>query len=102
MGILVDSVSHAAQRCKILCIVRYADEFLRINAFGQWVIPLLPNLGNIVLPAITHTLDVGIRSAEQQDHRTQRVAAGEHCQVLLDDGFEKRRHQLVGRNARLL
>ena len=34
--------------------------------------------------------------------RAQRVAARQHAQVLQHDGFEQRRHQLVGRDAHFL
>ncbi len=73
-----------------------------IHAFGQRELALFPNLGDADLPAILHALDVGVGSAEQQHLRAQRVAARQHRQILLHDGFKQRSHQFVGGHAALL
>src|SRR6266568_1293892 len=48
---------------------------------------LLPDLGNVGLPASAHALDVAVGAAQQQYHGQQRVAAREYAQVLHYDGF---------------
>ena len=93
---------HRPDGRKVLGVLRHHDKVLRVHAFGQRELALCPDLGNVGLPAVAHTLDVGIRAAEQQHIGPQRIPTGEHGEVLLDDGFEKRGHQLIRRHAALL
>ena len=93
---------HRADGGEVLRVVGRADQVFRRHAFRQRRVALFPDLGNVALPAIAHALDVAVRTAQQQHHRLQRVAARQHRKVLHHDGFEQRGHQLVGRNAHLL
>ncbi len=47
-------------------------------------------------------LNEPVGAAQQQDMRTQVYARGSNAQILQDDGFEERCHQLVGGCAGLL
>src|SRR5439155_3852883 len=80
---------------KVLRVFRYLDKVLGIDSLGQRVVALLPHLRDVVLPTIAHACDVGVRAAQEQDHGAQRIPARQDCQVLLNDGFEQRRHELV-------
>ncbi len=91
---------HRAQRREILRVLRNQDQRSGIDAFRQGELALFPDLGNVRLPALFHAADVRVRPAQQQHLRPQRIAAREHGQVLLHDGFEERSHQLVGRARR--
>ena len=93
--VLIDPVADAAEGGKVLRVFRHLDEVLGIGGLRQRVIALLPHFGDVVLPAIAHACDVGVRSAQEQDHGAQRVPARQDRQVLLDDGFKQRRHQLA-------
>ena len=96
------AVFHGADGGEVLRVVGSLDQVFGRNALGQRRIALFPDLRDVRLPAVAHALDVAVGAAEQQDHRQQRVAARQHREVLHDDGFEQRRHQLVGRDAHLL
>ncbi len=87
---------------EILRVVGRADQVFGRNAFGQREVALLPDFRDVALPALLHPHDVAVRTAEQQHHRPQRVAAREHREILHHDGLEQRRHQLIGRDAGLL
>ncbi len=91
-----------ADRREILRVFGGADQVFRRHALGQREVTLLPNLGNVVLPALLHARDVTVRPAQQQDHGPQRVAARQHRKVLHHDGLEQRRHQLIRRHAGFL
>ena len=87
---------------EILRVVGRLDEVFGRNAFGQRGVALFPDLGDVALPAIAHALDVAVGAAQQQHHGLQRVAARQHGEILHDDGFEQRGHQLIGRHAHFL
>ena len=90
------------ERGEVLGVLGHPDQIPGVVAVRQRRLALLPDLGDVLLPGLDHPADVGVRSAEQQDVRQQRVAAGEHRQVLPDDRVEQRRHQLIRRHAHLL
>ena len=75
LRVFIDPVADAAEGGKILGIIGYFDEVLRIDALGQRVIALLPHFRDVVLPAIAHACDVGVRPAQEQDHGAQRIPA---------------------------
>ena len=77
-GIFVHRKADAAESCKVLGVVRNHNQVLRILVLRQREIPFFPDLGDIELPAVLHSLDIGVRTAEQENHRPQRIAAREH------------------------
>src|SRR5690242_4067473 len=92
----------AADGREVLSIVGGADQILGRHPLWERCVAFLPNLRNVGLPAVAHALDVAVGTAEQEHHRLQRVAAREHGEILHHDGFEQRRHQLIGRDAHFL
>ncbi len=89
-------------RGEVLRVLGGLDEIFRRDAFGERSIALFPDFRDVGLPAIAHALDVAIGAAEQEHHGLEGVATGENGEVLHDDGFEQRGHQLVGRDAHFL
>ena len=87
---------------EVLGVLGDDDELFGRLAFGQLDATFLPDHRNVVHPAVAHALDVAVGAAEQEHLGAQRVAAGQHRHVLLNDGLEQRGHQLVGRHALLL
>jgi hypothetical protein len=59
-------------------------------------------LGDVRFPAVAHAADVGVGAAEEQNLGTQGIAAGQHGEVLLHDGFKEGSHQFVAGHAALL
>ena len=55
-----------------------------------------------MLPGLAHSPQKGIGPAQQQHMWHERMAAGEHGEVLQDNGVKKRGHQLGGRKSLLL
>src|ERR1019366_1358213 len=92
----------AADGGEILRVIGGLDQVLGRNAFGERSAALFPDFGNVGFPAIAHALDVAVGAAQQKHHRQQCIAARQHAQVLHHNGFEERRHQLVGRDAHFL
>ena len=102
LGVFVQGEADATECGKVLGVFRNLDQLFRVFVRRQREVPFLPDLRDVGPPAVLHSLDVGIRSTEQQHYRAQRVAAREHGKVLLDDGLEKRSHQLIGWHTALL
>src|SRR5262245_45506018 len=87
---------------EILRVLGDFDQVFGINPLRQLRVALLPDLRDVVFPCLDHSANVGVGAAEQQNVRPQSVAAGQHRQVLADDGFEERGHQLVRLDAHFL
>ncbi len=100
--VLIHAKADTANGGEVLGVLGNLHKLLGVLTFRQGEIPLFPNPGNVVFPAIAHPLDVSVGAAQKQHHGAQRVAAGEHGEILLDDRLEERSHQLVGRDAALL
>jgi hypothetical protein len=98
---LAASVLDRADRAEVLGVLRQRDQLLEWPV-RQLEAALFPERRDVGAPGLDHSAHEGIRPAEQQHHRTEGLSAGQDRQVLLDDGLEERRHQLVARHALLL
>jgi hypothetical protein len=72
------AVLHRPDGGEILSVVRHLDEAFGFHALGEGVVPLLPDLGDIVLPGLQHAADVTVGPAQEQDLGAEGVAAREH------------------------
>ena len=83
-------------------VVGDLDQVFRLAAFGNLNLALFPHARNVGLPGLTHAADESVGAAEEKNVRTECVPAGEDAEILQDDGFKERCHQLVGRRAGFL
>ncbi len=93
---------HRPQGGEVLGVFRHDDEILGPGVGRYLDVPFFPDALDVVGPALVHAANVGVRATQQQHLGPQGVAAGEHRQVLLDDGLEEGGHQLVRGHALLL
>src|ERR1700722_1998400 len=77
---------------KVLRVFWNLDQLLRLHAFRNFNLALLPHERNICLPRFTHSLDEAIGAAQQQYMWAQGVSARKHAQILQHNGFKQRRH----------
>ena len=77
---------------KVLRVFRNLDQLLRLHAFRNFDLTLLPHDRNIRLPRFTHSLDEAVGAAQQQYMWAQGVSARKHAQILQHNGFKQRRH----------
>jgi len=61
---LIFSVFNCADRCKVLCVIRYLDQIFRSDSLRKRNLPFFPDLWNIKFPAIFHSFNITIRSAK--------------------------------------
>src|ERR1043165_4789848 len=85
-----------AERSEVLGIVRDDDQLFNRDARRQLDLALFPDEGDVVPPALEHALDIRVRSAQEKNLGTKRVASCQHGKVLDNDRFEQAGHQLVG------
>ena len=91
-----------SDRGKIQRIRRGLNQVFRRLARGELHAPFLPEQRYIVLPSLAHSAQKSIRPAQQQNLRHQRMAAGQHAEILQHNGVKQRGHQLGWRKPLLL
>ena len=86
--VLGDAEQHSAVGGVIFRVVRRENQFFN-RKIGWRVATFFPGLWNAIAPALFQKRQVGIRAAEQQYLVLERIATGQHRQILLHNGVSQ-------------
>ena len=102
LGLLIFAELDRSQSGEVLGVLRYLDQLLWSNAFGDLDFALLPHTRNVGLPRLAHATDKSVGAAKEKNMGAQCMSARQHAKVLQHDGFEERGHQFMRGSAGLL
>ena len=101
-SILGPAVFDGPDRAEELAVEGDGHQRLQRSILRERHTLLFPEFHQIMAPSLPHAWDKDVWPSQEQHARLQRLSAGEHREILNDDGVKQRGHQLPRRNALLL